>query len=368
MDHDVIAQKMRVDRPRVDGWVDTGVIEYSKMRGLAKCIKRSEPLFLLDVPPKEEVLTDYRMARNAPKGLSPEDIVVVRRARYVQSAAIEMMEEGGVSAEPLIASRTAMSDRPGDIAQAERGRLLGDAQSSGALGGTAGEIYGKLRERIEAANVIVLQYPMDTGSVRGLSMTGSMPYVILVNSRETDKAKAFTLLHEYGHVLLRRGGVCDEHGAARSRSDKRRAEAWCNLFAASFLMPEAEFTAERLALEKTLHDPSKVIDGLAGKFKTSRYASVVRAASLPGTGLKAEYKGLLDQIAGRHSRRTRHSARERGGPGFLDVRIAQMGRKFIKLALSSHDRGDITTLDLLDYMDMDLKYLDALQAKMETHE
>ena len=368
MDHSAIARKMRVDRPQVDGWADTGVIEYSKMRSLAKCIQRPETLFLLDAPPREEALTDYRMARDAPKGLSPEDIVVARSARYAQSAAMEMMEECGASAEPLIAPRTAASDRPESVAQAERGRLLGDAQSRGALRGTAGEIYGKLREGIEAANVIVLQQPMDTGSVRGLSMTRSRPCVILVNSRETDEARAFTLLHEYGHVLLGRGGVCDEHGAARPRSDKRRAEAWCDLFAASFLMPEAEFTAERLALEKTLRGPSRVIDGLAKKFKTSRYASAVRAAGLSGAGRKAGYGGLLDQIAGRHSRRAGgRSAKKKGGHDFPEVVIAQMGQKFVRLALSSHDRGDITTRDLLDYLDMDLKHLDALQARVARH-
>ena len=368
MDHSAIARKMRVDRPQVDGWADTGVIEYSKMRSLAKCIRRPETLFLLGAPPKEEALTDYRMARDAPKGLSPEDIVVARCARYAQSAAMEMMEEGGASAEPLIAPRTAASDRPGDAAQAERGRLLGDAQPGGALGETAGEIYGKLREGIEAANVIVLQYPMDTGSVRGLSMTRSKPCVILVNSMETDEARAFTLLHEYGHVLLGKGGVCDEHGAVRPRSDKRRAEAWCDLFAASFLMPEAAFTTERLALEKALRGPSKVIDGLAKKFKTSRYASAVRAAGLSGAGRKAGYRGLLDQIAGRHSRRAGgRGAKRKGDPGLPEVVIARMGQKFVRLALSSHDRGDITTRDLLDYLDMNLEHLDALQAWVARH-
>lgn len=370
MDRDTIARKMRVDRPHVDGWIDTGVIEYSKMRRLAECIKRSEPLFLLDSPPKEKVLDDYRMSKRAPKNLSPEDIVVVRRTRYAQSAAREMMEgEGeGASTEPQITSGITTSDRAEGVAQVERGRLLGGTQPGGALEGAADETYGKLREGIEAANVLVLQYPMGTDSVRGVSVTDSLPYAILVNSRETVKAKTFTLLHEYGHLLLRRGGICDEHGVAHSDSDKRRVEAWCNLFAASFLMPEAAFTDMCVALETTLRNPSDVIDKLARKFKTSKYASAVRAASLPGTGLKVEYMGLLDQIAGKNIHREKHSARRKGGSNIVEICISQRGRKFVKLALTSHDKGDITTLDLLDYLDIDLKHLDALQAMMETYE
>ena len=105
-----------------------------------------------------------------------------------------------------------------------------------------------LREAIEGLNIFVFQYPLYTEGVCGLSMAGPGPCVILVNSRDIDQAKAFTLLHEYGHVLLGMGGVCDEHGTARPDSARTRAEAWCNRFAASFLMPGAAFAAERKRL------------------------------------------------------------------------------------------------------------------------
>ena len=37
-----------------------------------------------------------------------------------------------------------------------------------------------------------------------------------------------------------------------------------------------------------------------------------------------------------------------------------MGRKFIGLTVSSHVKGEITALDLGDYLDIDLKHLDGL--------
>ena len=164
------------------------------------------------------------------------------------------------------------------------------------------------------------------------------------------------------------GGVCDEHGAVCPDTGKKRAEAWCNRFAASFLMPEAEFAAERRRLEAELPDnPLGVVNGLAKKFKVSGYAAAVRAAGLPGGKPGATYAGILNGIAGRYSRRKRTEDDEeededtkKGGPHYLDTLVSQMGRKFIRLAVSSYEKKVITGLDLGDYLNIDLKHLDGL--------
>ena len=226
-------------------------------------------------------------------------------------------------------------------------------------------MYGMLRRAIEGLNIFVFQYPLRTEGVCGLSMAGPGPCAILVNSRDIDQAKAFALLHEYGHVLLGMGGVCDEHGTARADSAKRRAEAWCNRFAASFLMPGAGFAAERRRLEGESDDPFGIVEDLAKRFKVSRYAAAVRAAGMPGGSRgRVAYGGVLNGMAGRHSRRQRPVDEDedgkKGGPQYLAVLVSQMGQKFIRLAVSSHEKGAITALDLADCLDIDLKHLDGL--------
>ena len=59
MDHDTIAQRLRVDRRQVDDWASTGSIEYAEVRALAKCVRMSENLLLSTVPPEREHLPDY---------------------------------------------------------------------------------------------------------------------------------------------------------------------------------------------------------------------------------------------------------------------------------------------------------------------
>lgn len=357
MDHAAIAQRLRVDRARVDGWIRTGVIEYAKVRALARCIRRSETLFLRTVPLEREHLPDYRMMRGAPERLDPADLPAARRVRYMLSAAKEMMGARGIARGPDIPAGVTVAAPADGAARAERARLGVAGHPDGPVAGSPSGIYRALRGVIENRNIFVFQLPLRTDGVRGLSMAGPGPCAILVNSRENDTARAFTLLHEYGHILLGRGGVCDEHGTARADSEKGRVEAWCDRFAASFLMPEAAFAAERGRLEGLLGDPSEVVGGLAKKFKAGRYAAASRAADLAGGRYGAAYGGVLDGVAGRCSR-GRAAAGKRGGPRYFNVLASRLGRRFVELAVSSHEREVITTHDLADYLGIRVGRLD----------
>ena len=368
MDHAAIAQKLGVDKPRVDGWVSTGIIEYSKVKALAECVKMSENVFLSTIPLESEDLPDYRMMNNAPGSLAADDRPVVRRVRYMQSVAREMMDGQGIAAGPKIPPGISVADSADKTARAERIRLAVTGPPDGPIGGLPRSIYGHLRRAVEGLNILTFQYPLDTEGVRGMSLTGSDPCIILVNSKEVCQAKTFTLLHEYGHILLRKGGICDEHGSARPDSDKKQAEAWCNRFAASFLMPEAGFTAEREKLAELLGDPLEIVSKLAKKFKVSRYAAAFRAADLAGASFKAAYGDVLDTMAGQYSRTQKpkygDAEKKKGGPQYLDVLVSQRGRKFVRLAISSYKKEVITGRDLGDYLDMDLKHFDRLCKKV----
>ena len=381
MDHATIARKLRIDRRRVDDWAGTGRIEYSQVKALARCVKMSENLILSTVPPERESLPDYRMLRGAPEKLDAADRPTVRRVRYMQSAAREMLDARGAAVEPDIPAGVGVDAPADEVARSERARLAVAGGPGGPVAGPSRDIYGMLRGAIEGLNIFVFQYPLYTEGACGLSMSGAYPRAILVNSRDVVQARAFTVLHEYAHVLLGAGGVCDEHGPARPDSDRARTEAWCNRFAASFLMPGAEFAAERGRLEERSDDPFGVVGNLARRFKVSRYAAAVRAADLPGGRLEAAYGGVLGGVAGRYSRLQKAGAgakgrdedgeeeeeegkeAKKGGPSYLSVLASQMGRKFIGLAVSSHKKGDITALDLGDYLDIDLKHLEGLCKK-----
>lgn len=319
-------------------------------------------------PLESEEVPDYRMSVDAPQSLAAGDRPSIRRVRYRQSAAKEMMEAQGITTGPQIPEGITVETPADEAACGERARLAAASGEGGPLRGSADGIYNGLRAAIEGANVLVFQHPLETKGVRGLALAAPRPCAILVNSRETAPARSFTLLHGYGHILLGRSGVCDEHGAARRESDKERVEAWCNRFAASLLMPRAAFAAEIGRLEDRLDGPLGVVEHLAKKFKTSKYAAAVRAADQPGGNARPGYGGALDKIAGRHSRRQKpgKGGGRKGGaaPAPASILASRLGKKFIRLVLSSHERGVITSRDLGDYLETSLDRIDILREKV----
>ena len=121
-------------------------------------------------------------------------------------------------------------------------------------------------------------------------------------------------------------------------------------------------------LESRTDDPLLIVGELAEKFKTSRFAAAVRAAGLSGGdgGAGPAYGGALRAIAGSHSRRQGPEEEDRDGarPPHLDALVSRLGKKFIRLVLSSHESGIITSRDLGDYLGMKLEHLDKLVEKV----
>ena len=365
MDLDTVARRTGVDRAVVDGWIGTGVMEYSKMGRLADCVKRPEAILFLRSAPDDDELVDYRAAHGAGPSLSPEDRITVRKARYAQSMAREMMEDRGDSTRPRIRGGVTAGDSAEEIAEAERGRLR-PGGSAGNRGGPR-SLYRSLRDAIESLNILAFQYPMDIRGVRGMALTCRTPHAILVNSRDPEAARAFAILHQYGHVLLRSGGVCSEQAGAGAAGPRgQRTESWCSRFAAAFLMPRDEFATERRRHEESLRNPGRVVEELAKKFRTSRYAAAVRAADIPGSRFRGGYEDLIRAAANRYKPAARKDAR--GGPAFVDVRVAQLGRKFVRLVLSSYDMGLINARNAIDYLDMDARHFDGLRARVHMDE
>jgi len=73
---------------------------------------------------------------------------------------------------------------------------------------TPSNLYNILRQKIESFNIFVFQTSMQIEDVRGVTLFDKLPVVIVINSKDSPEAKIFSLLHEYGHVLLKKDGIC----------------------------------------------------------------------------------------------------------------------------------------------------------------
>ena len=140
-------------------------------------------------------------------------------------------------------------------------------------------------------------------------------------------------------------------------------ERWCDSFAAAAMMPRKPFKAElgRLAAEGCAGSGAarSVVGGLSGRFGASMYAAAVRAADVTGDGeRRAEYAGLAVEVANRPGTSHGGPARTRKGKSPEALCEARFGRRFVRLVMAAHDAGEITTHDVIQYLDIRLGDID----------
>ncbi len=345
-------------------------IGLTELRKLAKKIKRPVEAFLLKKPPKDNRPTDYRMLAGANgKRLSHKTIASIREARWLQSVAKEMMEEMEMCTRPKIGSGTTPG-WPKEAARVEMERLK--AAAPGRLRTAASnKFYKELRKAIESLNVLVFQAPIDVEEVRGLALSGAEPNAILVSSKDGYEARIFSLLHEYGHLLLRKGdGMCnpaaDGRMGGRSDEDAERwrdpaadgrmggrsdedAERWCNHFAAEALMPEEEFREEIRRHEDKGMDTREIIGRLAKRFRTSKQATTIRAINMTSGKRADDYRHFLKEMP------SGHTSKSSGGGGGLSAAkkcVIRKGNMFVSLVFEASEREKITTRDVINYLEI----------------
>lgn len=137
-----------------------------------------------------------------------------------------------------------------------------------------------LRRHFERVGVLVLKAgALARVRTRGLCIFAD-PLPIIVFTNESPNAQAFTLAHEFAHVLLQQSAISGpmpiDDGTPESK-----LERWCNEFAASFLIPKDMLAAVR----ERPQVPAPNIDDdtlgvLARAFAVSAHAMLIRLVSL----------------------------------------------------------------------------------------
>lgn len=367
-DTDELSEKTGISNESIRRWKESiSGIDVSDLRKISKTIKMPLLALLLPEPPAESALTDYRVVGGkVRKKLSKETLVVVRRARYVQSSAREMLEMRSEDVRPNVTFRT-LEDDPEIVAAKER-KALGvefEKRSSGEdIDRFVRAAYQNLRGRIESNNIFVMQAAMDVREARGFTLTGEHPKVILVNSKDAPRPKFFTLLHEYAHILLKTDGICltdSENLGKRPSGQAVAIERWCNNFAGGAIMPREKVMEELSRVAD--HEPRKVTDSISRKFCVSKAAAAMRMFNLLDKDpRRKEYIEYYEEISSKPLKT--HGGG--GGKGLDKAKqcISRNGKRYVKLVSDSRDRDLITINDMIRHLDLKTKHFEALGSQV----
>lgn len=136
------------------------------------------------------------------------------------------------------------------------------------------------RQKLETLGVLVLkQSGLQKVRTRGVCLySAQLP--IIVFGKESPGGTAFTLAHEFAHILLKQSAISASPRFGNG-SYHKQIEGWCNRFAAAFLMPALSVSQYMGDFPKGSEEiPEDALRSLAKHYAVSPHAALIRLVNL----------------------------------------------------------------------------------------
>lgn len=359
------AKKLKVPTAELLAWErDEKKPSVPQLRKAANLYKRPLAAFFLPRPPESpEPLHDFRRLYGEAdhSTMSPELLLEMRRARRRRQVAVELMEEVGNVDRPTLV-RADINDNP-DLLAAKIRELLGislDEQE------TWNDDHAALKHwitAIERLGILVFQ----TGNVplkemRGFSISEDVLPVVVLNAKDRPRGRIFTLMHEFVHLLLHDGGICDPMRARRTaRSTDERVEAFCNRVAGAVLVPAAALLADGRVQATAVRRPwdDDDIKAVADRFMVSR--DVILRRLLIANRITADY---YDEQYNRL--RAHYDELAKPVPGkkmpipYYRKALRNNGLRYTRLVIDAYEQERIGPSAVVEYLGAKLTHLDRI--------
>jgi Zn-dependent peptidase ImmA (M78 family)/DNA-binding XRE family transcriptional regulator len=293
--------------------------------------------------------TDYRTLGGERPNKTFELSVAVGRARALLTQ-LQRVADDDAEYRPPALPHLRITGQASELGELERERLGVDFADQKKWR-SAAEAFRQWRRLIERQGVNVFMEKFPLADCRGFTLddAGRPPCIVVNRDEEFDVARIYTLVHEYCHLLIRKPGISDENPA-------NPVEAFCNRFAAGFLMPKK---ALRQLLPYWPNEPvdwagSEVAEW-AKQLKVSRRALAIRleALGVAPQGFNKQFV-YMPPVA----------KNKREGdikiPGDV-TRLNEVGSNYARVVISAFDRKVITLADAAEAFGLTPRQIDAVR-------
>ena len=298
---------------------------------------------------------DYRFLPNRTGTFDRKTVLAIRRSRSLQRIGRELSPN--IRYETSTKLKMAMlTDNPEVIAA--RSKELFDLNlDKQRQFKDAYKTFGFLRDVLEDLNVLVFQFPMPIEDTRGFALADEIPNIIVINSRDSIEARLFTMMHEFGHIIL---GETVIDLPEESLLIRNNIEAWCNEFSSSFLLSDK--IANELFNEYmgSLTDTA-TLNSLSRKYKVSKVLLLVKMVNLSYI-TEQDFNSVLARYVPKEIKPEKE--KKRAISMASDQRcLSEIGNKFVSIVASNFDREFITYNDALSYLSIKSKNFDRVLAR-----
>jgi Zn-dependent peptidase ImmA (M78 family)/DNA-binding XRE family transcriptional regulator len=282
------AKRVGVKPEAVEAWeVGAGFPTVRQARFLADLYDRSFLEFFRSEPPViagSSHVPDFRLHRGEPRPHESRDLKDLQAwAESTRLNALDLYDILGEAPPQLPeAMRAAMTETP-DLVAARVREAIGFPieEQMNRKAADRDVLPRRLRSALEAVGVLVLK----SGELRDFGARGlciaARPLPVIVFGGEAQNAQMFTLTHELGHICIGQSAVSGPPGGAHHGGEGQDIEAWCNRFAAAFLVPQPALDQVRRRPDRPLPEiDDEPLNTLAKLFGVSPHAMTLRLIEL----------------------------------------------------------------------------------------
>jgi Zn-dependent peptidase ImmA (M78 family) len=320
-----------------------------QLRTLAEAVRQPLGTFFLPGPPA-----------------MPTPVVSLRKLAGAADGSANVMRE----ARHALARREVALDLWSDASEARSDLLdlelnvTGDPEEAGdALRSTLGVSVDEQREHpakalalwrdaVEHSWVMVFETrALEVEDARGFCLPERPLPVIVLNGKDAQSARCFTLLHECVHLVLGDTSVCDD-------SDTRE-EKFCDRVAAAALLPKTALRIDTRLRTGSSPWTDSELRQLASQYGVSEQALLLRLVSL-GLARSQEYDS---RRAGFRARRAKDNS---GGPiPQHTLALKYGGRLYPRIVLDALARDDVTYTEVARHLDLGAKHIAKLELELQ---
>jgi Zn-dependent peptidase ImmA (M78 family) len=330
---------------------------FRQLRELSTIFKRPIAAFLLSQPKSEKPKPkDYRMLPDKVDKFDKKTVLVLRKSRRLQEVCKELSRNINYTTKSKL-QKSKVSDNPERLAEKYR-EIFGLSEDKQKKFRTPYELFHFLRDIMEDMNIYVFQFSMPVEDARGFVFVDETPYVIVVNTKDSIEARLFSLMHEFGHILLGESAIDLPDITLSSKSN---IETWCNSFSASFLLPKS-VASSIFADHRTELLQRKTLNYLSRKYKVSKSMLLVSMKKLNFIQ-KRELESKLNSFRLDLIKEAEKESKGGGGVPVDRKTLSEVGNKFVSLVANNYDKEFITYSDALNYLSIKSKNFDKVLAK-----
>lgn len=356
------AKKLSVDVNKLELWEKgEDYPTYGQLKKISNAYKRISAVFFLPKPPKDHKLPkDFRILNEADViKLDPSTIIEIRDAQRKREDALYLAEilDEKVSG---FSHKTTLRANTNNLAKKFR-EIFGLTPAKHKSLTNEHSSLNFWKSAIEDTGVLVFQASLKSvEEMRGLAIFYDKFPLILLNTKDTPKARTFSLLHEYCHLLLHKSGIGNIKANIGKQGFYNEIEVFCNKFAAECLIPQDFFLNESIVqkIKRGYELSNEDIRKLSNRYHVSW--EVVLRRLLDFDKITSTYYKSYRKKSSAYFQSQEKLKKESKGPPY-HVRVqAYNGEPFTQLALQSYSNGKITDVDLSRYLGMKLNSIEKL--------